>query len=52
MILRHFWFIAWTMLVVLLFAVITFSAWSPTAEGRRGGSGGAFVRGGGGPNHK
>lgn len=53
MIFRHFWFIAWTTLVVVLFAVSSFSAWSPFADGRiSGGSGGVFIRSGGGPQHK
>jgi hypothetical protein len=52
MIFRHFWFIAWTTLIVVLFAVSSFSAWSPFADGRSGGSGGVFVRAGGGPRHK
>ena len=53
MIFRHFWFIAWTALVVALFAISSFSAWSPLAEGRSGGGGGGvFIRGGGGPQHK
>ena len=53
MIFRHFWFIAWTALVVALFAISSFSAWSPFAEGRSGGGGGGvFIRGGGGPQHK
>ena len=53
MIFRHFWFIAWTTLVVVLFAVSSYSAWSPFADGRSsGGGGGAFIRSGGGPQHK
>ena len=52
MILRQFWFIAWTTLVVVLFAVSAFTASSPFAEGRSGGGGGVFVRGGGGTQHK
>ena len=52
MIFRHFWFIAWTALVVALFAISSFSAWSPFAEGRSGGGGGVFIRSGGGPQHK
>lgn len=52
MVRRHLWFIAWVALIVILFAISIFNAWSPFAEGRSGGSGGAFVRGGGGPNHK
>jgi hypothetical protein len=50
---RYFWFIAWVALIVILFAVTIFNAWSPFAEGRSGGSGGGvYVRSGGGPNHK
>jgi hypothetical protein len=49
---RHFWFIIWTIAVIILFAVSIFAGWSPGAEGRSGGSGGVFVRSGGGPNHK
>jgi len=54
MIFRHFWFIAWTTLIVVLFAVSSFSAWSPFADGRSsgGGGGGVFIRSGGGPQHK
>jgi uncharacterized membrane protein len=52
MILRHFWFIAWLMFIVLMFAASTFSAWSPTSEGRSSGGGGVFVGGGSGPHHK
>ncbi len=51
--LRRFrWFIAWVGLIVILFAISIFAAWSPFAEGRSGGSGGVYVRSGGGPNHK
>jgi hypothetical protein len=45
----------WVGLVVVLFAVTIFNAWSPFAEGRGGGNGGGsgvYVRSGGGPNHK
>ncbi|WP_426163981.1 hypothetical protein [Sandarakinorhabdus sp. DWP1-3-1] len=45
-------FIAWCSLVVILFAMAVSNGWSPFADSGRGGSGGIFVRSGGGPRHK